>query len=117
MSENFWTTVARGAAMTQGMAIPAIKRFKSDLSRLRVFCGDTEVTPIHPFTLETEVASGETVREGLYIFDPGAIGPHCGAVKLTLYSVKDTQRGESRTVEPAVVKQIWQDFEPYRGRM
>jgi S1-C subfamily serine protease len=81
LSESFWASVARGAAMTQGVAIPAIKRFKGNLSRMRVYCGDTEVTPIHPFALETEVASGETVREGLYVFDPSSLGPHCGSVK------------------------------------
>jgi hypothetical protein len=116
LAESFWTTVARGAAMTQGMAIPAIKHLKSDLSRMRVFCGDAEVTPIHPFTLESQVASGSTVREGLFVFDPGALGPHCGTVKLMLYSEKDPQRGDARTVDPAVLKQIWQDFEAFRSK-
>ena len=114
--ENFWTTVARGAATTQGMALPAFKHFKASLSRLRVFCGDTEVTPIHPLVLESQVMTSETVHEGLYVFDPGAIGPHCGTVKLMLYSEKEPERGDTRTVDPGVVKQIWQDFEPFRAQ-
>ena len=43
--ESFWTTVARGAASTQGMALPAFKHFKASLTRMRVFCGDAEVAP------------------------------------------------------------------------
>ena len=60
--------------------------------------------------------TSETVREGLYVFDPAAIGPHCGMVKLTLYSEKDPEHGDTRTVDPTVVKQIWQDFEPFRAQ-
>jgi hypothetical protein len=33
--EGFWTNVARGAAQTQGVAIPPIKRFTSGFSRMR----------------------------------------------------------------------------------
>ena len=52
--EGFWTTVARGAAQTQGVSLPPIKRYKPGFSRLRAYCGDAEVTPIHPFTLELQ---------------------------------------------------------------
>jgi hypothetical protein len=38
--EGFWTTVARGAARTQGVALPPIKHVKSGFSRMRAFCGD-----------------------------------------------------------------------------
>jgi len=116
LAENFWTTVARGAAVTQGMALPAFKHFKSPLSRMRVQCGEAEVTPIHSLVLESPVMTNETVHEGLYVFDPAAIGPQCGTVKLTLYSEKDPEHGDTRTVDPAVLKQIWQDFEPLRAR-
>jgi len=112
-TEGFWTTVARGAAATQGMAIPPIKRIKSTFSRMRAFCGDAEVTPIHPFRLEQQVGE-HTIYEGLYVFDPGAFGPQCGSVRLVLYSEKEPEKGESRVVEPRVVEQIWQDFDPYR---
>jgi len=113
-AEGFWTTVARGAAQTQGVAIPAIKRPKSAFASLRAFCGDAEVTPIHPFKLEQRVGDS-TLYEGLYVFDPGALGPQCGTVKLTLYSEKEQEKGETRVVEPRVIEQIWQDFEPYRA--
>ena len=114
--ESFWTTVARGAAMTQGMALPSIKHFKSGFSRMRAFCGDAEVTPIHPFKLERRVSENDAIYEGLYVFDPGALRPECGAVKLELFSEKEPEKKDSRVVDSKVVDQIWQDFAPYRAQ-
>jgi S1-C subfamily serine protease len=112
--EGFWTTVARGAARTQGVSLPPIKRFKSGFSRMRAFCGDAEVTPIHPFRLEQRISESDAIYEGLYVFDPGALGPHCGPVKLVLYSEKEPQKGDTRLVDPKVLQQVWEDFAPYR---
>ena len=67
MVESLWTTVARGAALTQGAAIPAIKHVKSGFSRLRAYCGESEVTPIHPFVLEQRVSDKDTIAEGFYV--------------------------------------------------
>ena len=41
MVESFWAKVARGAASTQGMAVPALKRLKSGFHRMQAFCGRT----------------------------------------------------------------------------
>lgn len=112
--ESFWAKVARGAAYTQGVALPPIKHLESGFAGLRVFCGDTEVTPIHPFVIEQEVSDTQTVREGLYVFDPGAVSPECGAVKLSLFSQKDPEKGDTRVVEEKVIRQVWEDFAPYR---
>jgi S1-C subfamily serine protease len=112
--EGFWTMVARGAARTQGVSIPPIKRFKPGFARMRAFCGDAEVTPIHPFKLEQRVSESDAIYEGLYVFDPGALGPQCGTVKLVLYSEKEPEKGDTRIVDPKVLQQIWQDFAPYR---
>ena len=112
--EGFWTTVARGAARTQGIAVPPLKRIKSGFSRLRAFCGDVEVAPVHPFKLQHRV-SDDDIFEGLYVFDPGALGPHCGPVKLTLYSEKEPQKGDTRVVDAGIVQQIWDDFASYRA--
>jgi hypothetical protein len=115
LAESFWTTIARGAAYTQGVALPAIKHFKPGFSRLRTFCGDVEVTPIHPFTLQQRVSETDAIREGLYVFDPQALGPHCKSVKLVLSSEKEPEKEESRTVDPQVIERIWQDFASYRA--
>jgi hypothetical protein len=113
--EGFWTKVGRAAAQTQGVSLPPFKRFKSGFSRLRAYCGTAEVTPIQPFEIEHRVSEKDTIDEGLYVFDPGALGPHCGTVKLVLYSAKEPEKGDERTVDPKVVEQIWQDFEPLRA--
>ncbi len=60
--------------MTQGVSLPPIKRFKSGFSRMRAFCGDAEVTPIHPFKLQQRISESDAIYEGLYVFDPGALG-------------------------------------------
>jgi hypothetical protein len=113
--ENFWAKVARGAAQTQGMELPPIKRFTSGFLRMRAFCGDAEVTPIHPFKLERRVSETEAIYEGLYVFDPGALGPQCGTAKLVLHSEKEPAKADTRTVDASVLQQIWRDFEPYRA--
>lgn len=115
MVEGFWTMVARGAARTQGMSIPPIKRIKSGFDRMRAFCGDNEVTPIHPFKLEQRFpGSDDPIYEGLYVFDPGALRPECGTVKLVLYSEKEPDKADTKVVDQAVLQRVWQDFEPYR---
>jgi S1-C subfamily serine protease len=115
MVQGFWTTVARGAAMTQGIAVPAIKHFKSGFSQMRAFCGDKEVTPIHPFALEHRVSESDVISEGLYVFDPSAFGPDCASVKLVLYSEKAPEKGETRLIDPKLIQQVWQDFAKYRN--
>jgi S1-C subfamily serine protease len=114
LAEGFWTTVARGAAWTQGIALPPIKHVKSGFSRMRVLCGDAEVTPVHPLKLEQRISDSDAIYEGLYAFDPGALGPHCAPVKLVLYSEKEPTKGDTRVVDPKVLQQVWQDFAPYR---
>ena len=115
MVEGFWTTVARGAARTQGMAIPPIKHFKSGFARLRAYCGETEVLPIHPFKLEQRISDSDAINEGLYVFDPGALTPSCGSVKLVLFSEKEPDKADNRVVDPKIVQQIWDDFASYRA--
>lgn len=113
--EGFWTKVARGAAQTQGVGIPAIKKLKATFSSLRISCGTAPVTPIHPFRLEEHVTERDTIVEGLYVFDPSAISPSCGTVTLQVASEK-SPKGESVTVDPKTVARIWEDFAPYRER-
>jgi S1-C subfamily serine protease len=111
--EGFWTRIARGAARTQGVSLPPIKRFKPGFSRLQAFCGTGEVVPVHPFKIVQRVTESEAIYEGLYLFEPDALGPACGAVRLVLYGEKEP--GETLVVEPALLKRLWDDFEPYRA--
>jgi len=113
--EGFWTKVARGAAQTQGVSIPPIKRFTSGFARMRAYCGDAEVTPIHPFTIERRVSETDTIAEGLYVFDPSALGPACASVKLVLFSQKEPAKPNTVIVASSVIQRIWDDFAPYRA--
>jgi Trypsin-like peptidase domain len=113
--ENFWTSLGRAAAQSQGVDIPGAKHLKTGFARLRLHCGDREVTPIHPFRIEQRVGEREFVYEGLYVFAPDAIGPQCGTVKLTLFSDKTPDKGDPRTVDAKIVRQIWDDFATYRA--
>jgi hypothetical protein len=116
LAESFWTTIARGAAYTQGVALPPIKHLKPGFSRLQAFCGEVEVTPIHPFTLEQRLSETDAIREGLYVFEPQALGPHCKAIRLVMYSEKEPKKQDIiRAVDPQLIERIWQDFAPYRA--
>jgi S1-C subfamily serine protease len=110
MAEGLWAKVARGAAMTQGMSLPAMKRAKAGFLRMRAFCADAEVTPIHPFVVEHRLSETEAIYEGLYVFDPAALGLPCGAVKLTVYSENEPDKGDTRVVDQKVLQQIARDF-------
>ena len=103
--------MGRAAAETQGVVSPA----ETIQARLRscAFCGAAEVTPIHPFELETSHSETATIDEGLYVFEPGALGPHCGTV--TSAALGD-RPGEARHARrrSKVLEQIWQDFAPFR---
>lgn len=112
--ESFWKTVLRGAVRTQGVALPPITHIKAGFSRMRLFCGDAEITPIHPFRIEHRIGRADAVYEGLYVFDPSAVGPHCGTVTLTLFSDKAPEKGDTRVIAPPLLQQVWDDFAPFR---
>ena len=115
MVEGFWKRLGREAARTQGTVLPPFKDFKTSFRHMRATCGGVEVTPIHPFVLEHRVNEKNVIREGLYVFDPGAFGPQCGAVTLSLYSEAQPERPDALTPSRAVIDQIWTDFGPYRA--
>jgi hypothetical protein len=113
MVENFWTTVARGAARTQGVALPAIKHAGGSFSRMTALCGSMEITPVHPFKIEQRLSATSAIYEGLYVFAPEAFGPQCSSVKLVLYSEKDPGKGDVKMVDPKILRRIIDDFSPY----
>ncbi|MGD9903337.1 MAG: serine protease [Vicinamibacterales bacterium] len=113
--EGFWAKVARGLVMTQGVALPPIKRFVSGFTRLRAFCGTAEVTPIHPFLIERRISATDAIHEGLYVFDPDAFGPHCRTARLELFSDKTPPVADVATLNPATLDLVWRDFAAYRA--
>jgi S1-C subfamily serine protease len=115
MVEGFWKRLGREAARTQGAVLPAFKDFKTSFGQMRATCAGIEVTPIHPFVLEHRVNEKNVIREGLYVFDADAIGPHCGTVTLALYSEAQPERADTLTPTRTIIDQIWNDFAPYRA--
>ena len=109
MVESMWARVARGAATTQGMALPPITRMGPGFLALRAFCDGTEVPPVHRFKLELRVSETDAVYEGLYAFDPAALGPECATVALSLYSEKEPAKEDRRIVDPKLLQQIRRD--------
>jgi len=114
--EGFWTTVARGAAQTQGIALPPITHFKSGFSSMQAQCGDADVTPIHPFKLEQRVSESDAIYEGLYVYDLRALGPDCRTVTLRLFSEKTPDKADARAVDAVVLQQLWRDLAAYTPR-
>lgn len=114
--ESLWMKLARGAAMTQGIALPPIKRYEPGFAAMRVRCGRDEVTPVHPFLVERRVSPTSAIREGLYAFAPDAIGPHCGTVTFEVASEKAPDARETATLDGAALQQLWQDMAPWQSR-
>jgi hypothetical protein len=104
--ESMWKTIARGAAATQGMALPPLKSFTSNFLQMRAYCGDTEVMPIHPFIIEHAVEGRSAIREGLYVFPIDAFGPQCATVKFAMFSEKDPKGGDTKTIDPKLFEQL-----------
>lgn len=104
--ESIWKTLARGAAYTQGMALPPLKSFTSNFLRMTAYCGSTEVTPIHPFVIEHRVAERSPIREGLYVFERSAFGPHCPTIRFEMFSEKSPQRGDSKEIDPKLFEML-----------
>jgi S1-C subfamily serine protease len=112
--ENFWTTVGRVAASTQGVSLPPFKKMKDSFARMRLYCGQAEITPIHPFRIERRLDNDTGMFEGLYVFDPTSIGPQCPEVKLVLFSEKSPAKGDEHVVDVKMLEQLARDFAAVR---
>ena len=104
--ESMWKMLARGAAATQGMALPPLKSFTANFLQLRAYCGDAEVTPIHPFIIEHQAAERAPVREGLYVFAIDAFGPQCASVRFSMFSEKDPKNADTKAIDPKLFEQL-----------
>ena len=104
--ESFWKTLARGAASTQGMNLPPLKSFTSNFLKMRVYCGEAEVKPIHPFIVERPVAEKASIREGLYAFDPASLGSQCTPVRLMMFSEKEPNKADVKAVDGKLFEQL-----------
>jgi len=104
--ESIWRTLARGAAMTQGVSLPPLPSFRANFIRMRAYCGATEVTPIHPSIIERQFAEQKVVREGMYVYATSAFGAQCSSVKLEIFSEKEPTRPNIKQIDPKLFEQV-----------
>lgn len=115
---SFWKSMGDSMA-TNGRA-PTTVRPKTSFSRMRLLCGAKEVEPILPgrYSLNTRsnayVSFDRGAYFGRYVFAPESIQANCGEVKLELYSVESPSTPTVKTFDPALVKRIEEDFQPFR---
>ena len=95
-------------------------KFKTDFQKMRLFCGDKEVQPIHPGKVPVMVSvrnravkMEDSTYKGVYLYSPEAVNPACGQVKLEIYSSKG---GEPtvKAFEEKTVQHVWADFDAFR---
>ena len=98
--------------MTQGVNLPARTRVDASFGRLVASCGGRTVLPVHPFTIETPLGGDSTLVEGLYVFAADAFTPECSPATLTIYSEKEPQKGDTKTIDAALLRQIHDDLRP-----
>ena len=95
------------------------RRFKDSFQGMRLLCAGREVPPIDPGRSHHELRDPDdhiqdTTTEGFYSYQPDAISPNCGSVKLEIFSESAPRTPITRSVDSATVDRIWADMEPYR---
>ena len=90
--EGFGSALSR--SLRNGYGAANLK-FKTDFQSMKLFCGEKEIQPIHPgrmpLTVNVRNASvklEDSTYKGLYFYPPDAVNPHCGTVKIAIYSSK-----------------------------
>jgi hypothetical protein len=104
--EALWKTLARGYAYLQGIQLPAFKGFSANFLRLRAYCGDQEVMPIHPFVVEHKIPNRAPIREGLYVYPIDAFGTQCSTVRFSMFSEKDPKQGDTKDIDPKLFAEL-----------
>ena len=94
-------------------------RFKNGFVRMRLLCGGKELPPILPGRSEFDLYDQrnrkvDTTFQGMYEYRADAMTPACGNVVLEIYSEKDPNTPESKSVDAATVQRVWNDFDPFR---
>src|SRR5712691_5678512 len=95
-------------------------KFKTDFQKMRLFCGDKEVQPIHPGRVPVTVSvrnravkMEDSTYKGVYVYSPDAVNPDCGQVKLEIYSSKGDDP-TVKTFDEKTAQHVWADFDAFR---
>lgn len=103
-----------------GIMLPAKVRFKADFYKMKLFCGDKEVEPIHPSKIarlvnETNylVSLKDATYEGFYTFPANAINDQCSEVRIEIMSEQKPNEPQVERIKPKYIARLVQDFQPY----
>lgn len=106
--------------MARGNNGPVIVRYKTAFQKMRLLCGDKEVTPIWPGRVVAGMGYGRNAvlvdesYRGRYMYAHDAITPQCGKVTIQIVSTKDPGQTIEKVFDEGVANRVWEDFEPYR---
>jgi len=110
-----------GGLSNTGYGGPATMHFKTDFYKMRLQCGNKEVTPIQPGKVAHVVdvrnyfvKASDATYEGFYTYPPDAISPSCGQVTLEMYSEKNPESAVKKALDEKTIAKVWEDFAPYR---
>lgn len=84
----------------------------TEFYKMRLFCGDREVEPIHPLKIARVTARGTTFR-GIYAYSPTAVSADCGTVKLEIHSDGNPPKVRTRELDRKLIARVDEDFSPY----
>ena len=122
VSEGFLSRLNRAVSEQMYSQSVAKLKFKTNFSRMRLFCCATEVQPIQPGKIAWAVDVRNkivdlrgNVSEGFYAFEPNAIRPDCKSVRLEITSQTESEKPSSKVLSQQLVEQVWADFESYRA--
>ncbi|HSL54629.1 MAG TPA: hypothetical protein VK868_09560, partial [Pyrinomonadaceae bacterium] len=123
MGESFWGSFGRSFAAAYGIHTQANIRFKTDFYKMKLFCGDREIMPIHPgkipyFMNESNyfIRAKDATYEGLYSYPEGAISSTCGEVRLEVFSERNPEKPSVKKLSDKTIARIEEDFAPYFQR-
>lgn len=123
MGESFWGAFGRGLAASYGIHTQANIRFKTDFYKMKLFCGDKEVMPIHPGKVEYLlnqsnyfIRAQDATYEGLYTYPAAAITSACGEVRLEIFSERNPEKPSTKKLSDKTIARIEEDFAPYFQR-
>ena len=120
MGESFWGLFGRSFAAYYGIHTQANYRFKTDFYRMKLFCGEREVMPILPGKVAHVINESnyfikakDATYEGFYTYPADAINSSCGKVRLEIYSERNPEKANTKTLSEKTVVRIENDFAPY----
>lgn len=123
MGESFWGSFGRSFAAAYGIHTQANIRFKTDFYKMKLFCGDREIMPIHPgkipyFMNESNsfIRAKDATYEGFYSYSAGAISNACGEVRLEIFSERNPDKPSVKKLSDKTIARIEDDFAPYFQR-